>query len=54
MEKIHKQLQRYGFRKFGSRPPARPNRDDNTLQPGGLTGKKRSTQGARMARDSFA
>ena len=30
MEKIRQAVKRYGFRKFGSRPPGRPNRDDNT------------------------
>ena len=29
----------YGFRKLGSRPPARPDRDDNTLQPRRLRGR---------------
>ena len=37
--KCIKQLQRYGFRKFGSRPPARTV-TTISLQPGGLRGKK--------------
>ena len=56
-----------GYRDMGSaslaaarpaaRPPARPPARTVTtipLQPGGLRGKKRSTQRARIARDSFA
>ena len=38
VEKSVKRLQRYGFRKSGSRPSDRPDRDDNT-PPGDLRGK---------------
>ena len=42
-EKSIKRLQRYGFLKFGSRPPARPDHDDNTPPARRAEGQKAKT-----------